>query len=362
VEQTYANALALCDESTDPSERYPMLRGLGTNYLVRGRIVQADALALQCVELAERTARPDLLIDAHSFAAYPALYRGRLADAQRALDPSLALYASEHGERFGYPTAQDPGTAAWSLLTTVAWLRGELHAADAAARSLEAHLERLSRPFDTTFGQVWLAGSCQLQRRFAAAVEHAQAGLEIAHKHGFGTWIPAATMQICIGHGALAASPESIATLRYVHGEFLRAGAEVSATFYLWGIAQALIVAGEREAARGVVQEGLARVELGEETYMKAELLMQLAQLEDGPARAAGHLHAALQDAQRQGATMVALRAACRLLLADGRASTKAAERARAALSVLDGESACGPEADWAARTLEAAMLALPAG
>jgi predicted ATPase/class 3 adenylate cyclase len=367
VEETYAQAFNLCDDATDPAEAYPIVRGLGTYYLVRGRIAKADALALQCIDLARRADRSDLMIDAHSFAAFPALYRGRLGESQRAVQESLDLYEAERGERFTYPNAQDPATAAWSLLTTAAWMRGELHVADAAAKSLLAHVQRLARPFDTTFGTVWLSASCQLQRRFQVAVEHGQAGLAIAQKHGFGTWIPAAMMQICIGTGGRTASAESIATLQAVHQAFINAGAEVSATFYLWGIAQAMIIAGDVDSARAVLAEGLRRVDAGDETYMKAELLILLATIETDQEAAAAHLAAALEHAQEQEALTVALRAACRLAIVSD-PTTPLAARARDALAILDGERTYPDDRDWVAATfnefraaLQSALNRLPA-
>lgn len=360
VEQTYADALVLCDESTNPEELFPIVRGLGSYFLVRGRIAQADRLALQCIDLAQRSGRSDLLIDAQCFAAYPAMYRGRLAEAQRALEYSVALYQAEHGERFAYANAQDPATAAWALLTTVAWMRGDLATAAAAETALEQHLQRLQRPFDTTFGTVWLSGSCQLQRRFGKALESAQAGLVIAQKHGFATWIPAALMQVCIAAAANAPSPESINTLKQVHQAFLQAGAEVSATFYQWGIAQAMLVAGDPDGARAVLQDGLQRAETGEEAYMHAELLILAAAAEPDPQRAVKHLTAALQHAEQQGALAVALRAASGWLLA-AEPSSDAADSARDALAVLDGRAALPQQPDWVASRLATIKAALPA-
>ena len=351
VEEAYAEALQLCDESTDAAELYPVVRGLGTYYLVRGRIAKSDALAKQCVELALRAGRADLLIDAKSFAGFPALYLGRLDESQKSLEESIALYQRNQGEKFNYPNAQDPATAAWSLLTTTAWLRGDLHKADSAAKSLLDHVQSLARPFDITFGTVWLSASCQLQRRFKNAVEHGQAGLAVAQKHGFGTWIPAATMQICIGTGGQASSAESIGMLQAVHQAFIHAGAEVSATFYLWGIAHAMIVAGDAEAARVVLTEGLRRVGAGDETYMKGELLILLATVESDPEVATRHLLGALDHAETQGALTVALRAACKLLLKHD-ASSSIAEVARSTLAVIDAGHAYPEDAEWAARAL----------
>ncbi len=360
VEQTYADALALCDESTNPEELFPIVRGLGSYFLVRGRIVQADRLALQCIALAQRCGRSDLLIDAQSFAAYPAMYRGRFAEAQQLLEQSVALHQAEHGDRFVYANPQDPINAAWALLTTVAWMRGDLAAAVAAEAALEQHLQRVQRPFDTAYGMVWLSGSCQLQRRFGKALEVGQAGLAISQKHGFATWAPAALMQVCIASAASAPAAASITMLQQVHQAFLQAGAELSATFYQWGIAQGMLVAGDQDGARAVLQEGLQRAETGEETYMHAELLILAAAAEPDPQRAAAHLACAIHQAEQQGAIAVALRAASNWLLVAAPADDGAAI-ARQALAVLDGKAAPPQQPDWVASQLAVIKAALPA-
>jgi class 3 adenylate cyclase len=351
VERAYAEAAELVDDSTPAPELFPIVRGLCSYYIVRGQMTRADELARQCLQVAERAGRADLRIDALSVAAYPAMYLGRLADATQLAEQALALYAAEQGQRFTWAVPQDPATAAWSLLTTTAWMQGDLPRADAAGAALLSHLQRLGRPFDTAYGTVWLAGSCQLQRRFTAALQHGQTGLGVAQQHGLGTWVPAAWMQLCIAGGALAPSAESIATLQQVHQAFLQAGAEVSATFYGWGLAQAQLRAGDTAAARATIAAALARADTGQETYMRAELLLLSAATQTDAAAADADLQAALADAEHQGALTVALRAAARRVLHDGRDDV-ACTRAHEALTVIDGGDTAGLAADWVARQL----------
>ncbi|MFO1326143.1 MAG: adenylate/guanylate cyclase domain-containing protein [Rubrivivax sp.] len=351
VERTYQQAADLVDESTPAPELFPILRGLCTYYFVRGQMARADELAQQCLQLAERAQRADMRIDALSFAAYPAWYLGRIAEARRHAEAALALYAAEHGQRFTYAVPQDPATAAWAALTSIAWLGGDLPRADAAAQALLAHARALGRPFDIAYADVFLSASYQLHRRYLAALQHGQEGLALAQRHGLGTWVPVAAMQLCIAGGALAPSPEAIGQLQYVHQAFVAAGAEASDTFYGWGLAQAQLKAGDATAARATVEASLARVQPGRECYMRAELLMLRAAIDPGAPGAEADLLDALADAERQGALTPALRAAALLALRGGDAA--AAERARAALAVIDGGDTTGLGADWVAQQLE---------
>ncbi|MDM0105030.1 adenylate/guanylate cyclase domain-containing protein [Variovorax sp. J22R24] len=357
VEQAFAEAMALCDDTTPPEDAYPVFRGSGTHYLVRGRIVRSEELAQSCIRLAERCGRLDLLIDALAFAAYPLTYLGRLDDSQEHLDRCLKLYMAEKGNRFTYPNVQEPATAAWALMTTTAWLRGDLQSAESAATALHDHLAALKSPFDDSYGKVWLAASRLLQRRFAHAAELATTGLAIAQERGYQTWIPAGMMQLCMAQGALGPAPESVATLQYVHKAFLDAGAEVSSTYYSWGIAMSLASAGDRDGARAAAEHGLLRAENGEEAYMAPELSILLAQLEEDRARATMLLLKAIVHARAQGALTVALRASA-LLLVD---NASCREAAKIVLAVLDGAAPVPPDPDFVRVTLanfEAAIAA----
>jgi len=353
VEAAFARALELCDDDTHPDELYPIVRGLGTYYLVRGRIERADTLASQALELAERANAPWLLIDALSFAGYPAYYRGRLDESQRLLERSLTLCERLGRDDLRHPNVQGPDTAAWSLLTTVAWLRGDLPTAERAARELDAHLARLQRPFDTTFGRVWLAATRLLQRRFADAGTQAEVGLQEATARGFGTWVPAAWMQKCIAEAAAKPAPEVAATLQHVHRDFVAAGAEVSYPYYCWGIALAWERAGDADKAIEAARRGLTRALQGEETYMRAELHLVMARLLSAdPVAVRTHALEAASHAESQGALAVALRAVA-TLHADGQNAALAA-LARESLAVLDGRAPVPDDPLYVQRSLAA--------
>ena len=84
---------------------------------------------------------------------------------------------------------------------------------------------------------------------------------------------------------------------------------------------------------------------------MRPELLILRASLEADAAGAEADLHAALAEAEQQGALTVALRAAAQLALRGTGADEPAA---RAALAVIDGGDTSALPADWVARQLDA--------
>jgi len=73
------------------------VRGLGTFYFVRCNLLNADAVSLQCIELAKQAQRPDFLIEAMNFRGYTGLYLGRIAEGREriaAYERDLLVYAT----------------------------------------------------------------------------------------------------------------------------------------------------------------------------------------------------------------------------------------------------------------------------
>jgi class 3 adenylate cyclase/tetratricopeptide (TPR) repeat protein len=351
VLQTYHDARSWCGAQDEPAELFPVVRGLGTFYFVRGDLVEADALSEQCLTLARQSGRPDFLIEALSFRGYPAHYRGRLREARASLEECLAVYRAERGEQFVYPSAQDAATAARSLLITTMWLQGDTASIERTIVELLDHVQRLQRPFDEAYARVWIAGVRHLQRRFPEALEQANLAMRISQEHGYHTWLAASVMMGTMATALSSDAPEPLQILRTTHEAFRQAGANASASFYLWGIARALDRRGERERAREVLQEASRIAELSGEHYMNAELLAVGAELEVDDARAVEGLQSALRLAEEQGAFILAVRAAASLVkrLHQGDYPD---ESARTVAMALEGAGPYPMDADWPTRAL----------
>ena len=360
VEQTYRQARALCHDDDDPAALFSIVRGLGTFYFVRADLASADEVSTQCIRLADQARRPDLMIEALSFRGYTNVYLGRLAEGRAALQQCVSLYREHHGERFQYPSAQDAGTAAWSLLGMAAWLQGDTQECERAVGEAIAHAERLDRPFDRAYVHVWIAMLRNMQRRFGEAARHASACTEICTLHGFNTWLVAATMHGCIAAAACAPSPDSVALLRQAHGAFTAAGAEANAPFFLWGAALGLRLTGQLDDARATVAEARRRAAATGEVYLTSELLMLEAELEGDPQRARALLLEAVALADAQGAVVLSLRAALALLGPEAPQDV-VDESLRVARQALDGAADYPPAADWALSALTQARRALAA-
>ena len=310
VENVYRQARALCDQSASPHVLFPIVRGLGTFYFVRGQFDTAAQVSDLCIRLAEESDRPDFRIEALSFRGYTCTYRGELREGRDALETCLDLYRSHRGHEFRYPSPQDAGTAAWSLLPITAWLLGDAAGAETAVSRALDHSKQLAGAFDAAYVHVWLAMLRNIQRRFADAEHHATACIEICQRHGFNTWLVAATMHACISRACRSASPESTDTLRDMLRVFFAAGAGANTPFFQWGLAQGLRVEGKAKAAATEIVEALQRAETSRELYFKSELLTLAAELDDDDDRACASLREALELALQQDAAPLALRTA----------------------------------------------------
>jgi class 3 adenylate cyclase len=354
VEQAYQKARALCTAGdADPVALFPIVRGMATFFIVRCKLRSADELSDQCVRLAVNAGRYDLHIEALTARGYTSVYLGRLAAGRAELERCIALYETHDGGRFVYPSAQDPATAALSMLATIAWLEGRVGQSTEIVQRALAHARELQRPFDVAYAECYAAMLCNLQRRFALAFEHANSCVDIAKKHGFEVWLAAGTMQALIASASLTPSMQATATLRTVLEMFFSAGAENDAPYFFWGLARGLKEVGDPSGAREAVKQGLARAETTGESYLTAELLLLAADLDDDAARAHERRLEALALSERQGAATLALRAA--LALHDESGTFASDDPATmAARNVLEGLVPYPSPADWVRDTMHA--------
>jgi hypothetical protein len=97
VEQILTRALELCEQVGDTPQRFPMLRGLCWFYVNRGALPKARELGEQLYCLAQCTAAPTHLLEAHEAFGGTLFFLGEYAVARMHLEQGIAL---------GDPTAQ----------------------------------------------------------------------------------------------------------------------------------------------------------------------------------------------------------------------------------------------------------------
>jgi class 3 adenylate cyclase len=359
VEEAYELAAVQQRPWTPDVLCYAIARGRTGVRLLRGNLAAAHELSAEGLMIAERSDSAAHRLDAISMRLYTTLYAGTLDDCWRLVDEFMPLYAAADGDTLRYPAPQNAKTAMFTLMPTVAWLRGDPVAAEQAVRDGLAHVEALQRPYDQAMLHSWLAGTRCTQRRFAEALQHAAAALGIAEPRGYRDWIDSARLIALLAQMMLMPSPELIAMARGAC-QLLDAGAiGLNASWYRWLIAQACHALGEHEQAQAVLDEAQARADASGERRMTAELLLLAARLPHNAARAASLRMQALDQACALGDAATALRAAAAHVLADAAADADRSRLARAAEAALAGPAAGAPDAAdrvWMHRSLEALM------
>jgi class 3 adenylate cyclase len=352
VESAYRKAEAVCGEGAEAEKLYPIMRGLATLNLVRGKLATAHNLSQQGLALAERSNRPEFRIDAMSVQCYTTLYHGRLADCQSWIERCLSLYREERGEGLTYPVPQDAATAALALLPTVAWLRGDAQAAEEAIREGLAHVERLNRDFDRALLHSWIAGTRYTQRRYDEAEAHAckavaiSQAVAVSQQPRYRDWYATGLLMSLLARAAREAAPECIRQATEMCTAFAREGVGLNASYYLWGLARGYARMGDRQTAQYMVAEAFRRAEASEESRMNAELLILEAELEPDDASARRLLARALRIADEEGAIATSLRAAAAMVLR-AKGAPADLDTARMAQDLLDGQAPYPAQRDW---------------
>ncbi len=315
----YARAVTLGRGLGDDKKLFRAMWGNWYTNLITGRTEQALDMANELVEVAERLADPDLMLEAyHSRWANShvlGLNSITLADTER----GIALYNPERHHRHAYDYGgHDTGVCAYAHSAITFWVTGF---AEKATQMSVAALElgnRLGHPPSLAHAAWWSAALRQMLRAPELCREYAELTMRIGREQGSNIFV------VC---------PLLLGWTTYQSGE-VSEGLErmedaVGATrlsvrrFYydyeLLVFAEALLKAGEVDRAQQIVQESLDVITTSRNRLFEAEahrlLGACLASRGAEIGEAEKWLLQAIETADRQGALAFKLRAATSLAL-----------------------------------------------
>jgi predicted ATPase len=318
VEQTYAQARALCAQVGDTPQLFPALQGLCQFYYGQGAFPAARALGEQLYQLAQREAAPTHLLEAHDALGSTFFYLGDYPTAWTHLAQGIACTdpAAERALALRHGVAL--GVRCLAIAANVLWCLG--YPAQAMRRSREALAlaQALAHPYSLALAQFWAVYLHCRRREALAAQAQADALLTLATAQGFTLWVEVGT---CWRGWALAMQGQSEAGLAQLHQGL----AAVVATGWTLGRPSCLILLAEAAGYAGHVAEGLRLLaealrafeasERGDglvEVYRLRGLLL-LRQAVPEAAQAEACFQQALAIARRQQAKSWELRAAMSL-------------------------------------------------
>jgi len=321
VEAAYQRARELCSWLGDTADLFPVLRGLASFYIVRGDLPTAMELSLQCMRLANETAKPDYAIEAYYTLGYTQACEGKLRLGADNLALSVHLYDDHDGDAMSFPCPQNPRMGCLSELAILRWMIGEAGLSLFCIEKLETYTLSSERAFDQAYALCYGGVIKILQGRFEAAVQEATKTLEIPQRFGYELWLEAGKTNLALAQAYLTGKAVWINAYKNSVEVRHAAGWDVWMQFFHTQLACLYQRVGDPWSGMGAVEEAFKYSRAyGEDWYLpeqhrlRGELLVSLGEREKGEA----DLHEAMRIAEIQGAHWFQLRTAmASLRLAD---------------------------------------------
>jgi len=301
----FERAAELLEHARHSAARLPALQGLWWVAIARGEVARAQAMAERVAALGERDGDAALAFAGQAALGLTAVHTGEVDLACGHLSGALQRLRTLDVAVPDGLYAYEPAVHLGSYLALALWWRGRPSLAAERARDTLVLAEQLRQPMSWLL--VWSVHAmlhlCAAE--FEAARAACERGLELARTHrlerGAGplAWMRGRSLA---GLGDSAAGLEQ---MRQGHAVLTQAGLRYNLTWWHQAYADACLEAGQRDAARAAIAEGLALADQTGELAMVPELLRLRARMaaDDGDRAAAQQaLHDAVTLARRQGA------------------------------------------------------------
>ena len=269
VESVYRRALGLCTALGDESALVRVQLGLEGYHFMQGDFAQARAYADQAAAMAARGSDPIASLQARWAVANIVMHQGDFVTAVEQMDACLKTYE----ELKHRPSAvQDPGVmclcySAWGL-----WEMGYPdQALERAARAVDlANTLRHSFSMGVAFG--FRSTVHHFRGEYEDARVWAERAIEVCEDAGFVVWLAHAKVM----HGRILAElgepARGVEEMRVGYDMWAETGAVVTQPFYLAMQCEGLLLAGQLNEARAVIDHALQLVEANGERYYEAEI------------------------------------------------------------------------------------------
>ncbi len=189
IEQLYDRILTLAQQAEDLPRVFPVLIGVGGFHVVRGKYRMAHAVALQLLQVAERTQDLGLLVEVHALVGIVAFYQGEFTTARTHLEHGMALYDPIQHRTHMLHYGQDPWVACCSYLAWTLWTLGYPDQAQVRSREAIAYAQQLQHPMSRAFA-LGLTGILQNTcRDLQAGYDCAEELIALATEHGLPYWL-----------------------------------------------------------------------------------------------------------------------------------------------------------------------------
>jgi predicted ATPase len=318
VEHTYSRAYELSQRVGDNTHLFVALGGLGRFYLNRARLQTARGLGERFFTLAQPTANPALLQEAHLMLGSTLLFLGELVAARTYLEHGIAFYNSLQDRALAFKRGTDPGVVCLSRLSQTLWLLG--YPDQALARSYEARTlaQASSHAYSMGIALEKVTVLHRWRREVPVVQERVETLLLLAREHGFVRLLSEGMIRLGWSRAEQGAVEEGLADLYQGLAALRTTGVVLTLSELLAMLAETYGKGGRADEGLGVLAEALTVVDKSGERFWEAELYRLKGELllvlsPDNKAEAETCFRQALATTRHQQAKSLELRVAMSL-------------------------------------------------
>jgi DNA-binding winged helix-turn-helix (wHTH) protein/predicted ATPase len=313
----FTKARELCERLGDPPETAQALWGLWTFRILRAELEPALEIAREFVRLPERLSYPGMAMRGDWALGITFTHSGDFARAVVHLEKALVLYEPDQHRDDAFLYGLNPASTVRCFEAWALWFIGRPNQAVVRVHEAVAIARDLSEPHGLAHALSFASVMHQLCREPDAALEYANATIEVSREHGLALYH---AMGEVVRAWALIVphrNEEVLPQLRRGMVAWERTGARLMWPHILGLLADALVSTSRGEEALGVLDEAIGTAEMTGECNYRAELYRlkgELLRTREGAAAAAeASFLRALAIAREQQALSIELRSAMSL-------------------------------------------------
>jgi class 3 adenylate cyclase/predicted ATPase len=272
LETLYTRAYELSQQVGENRQQFSALVSLWRLSINRARILEASALAEQCVTLAQRGDDPGLLQEAYRMLGESLFFHGQPVLARTHLERGITLYDAQRGRMRAFSSGMEPGVICLSFLASTLWQLG--YPEQALRRSHEAVslAQESSHAFSLGLALNYASLLHVWRREVQFAKERAEAVITLSNDHGFIQVLSTGMVKRGWALATQGAVAEGIKQLLQGLTTIREIGQELPLSLHLALLAEAYRQGGQVDTALHVLDEALAHLDNTGERFYEAEL------------------------------------------------------------------------------------------
>ena len=272
VEQTFARAYHICQQSTADPHIFPALHGLWTFHLVRAQLVDAYHIGERLLSTAEAFEQPAYRMMPHTLRGGTLFYQGNFSQAYHHFEQGLHYYDPEQHRDDAFLYGQDFKITALAFAAWTQWYLGRFDEARAQLDAVLALAHHLKHPFTLAFVLGASAYVYQCLRQPAKVKAYAEELIDLSRQQGFPQQEAMGMMfdgwsQVLQGVGQAG-----IAQLQQGLEQYRATGAKIQHSHWLALLAEAYGQIGRQEDSLSMVNEAMTFARRHGERFYEAEL------------------------------------------------------------------------------------------